>query len=178
MDIDLRLATAEDVPAIRELIPLSVRALSENYYTPDQIESALAHVFGVDTQLINDGTYFVAESEGQLVGAGGWSKRQTLYGGDQTKAQSDPLLDPTQHAARIRAFYVHPGWARRGIGRRIIQACEDAARNAGFTRIELGSTLPGEPLYTAMGYTVTEWFDIPLPDGEALPAARMYKMLE
>ena len=178
MEIQLRLATIDDIPALRELIPASVRALSENYYTPAQIESALIYVFGVDTQLIEDGTYFVAQSDGQIVGAGGWSKRKTLYGGDQTKGEADPLLDPAHDAARIRAFYVHPNWARRGIGRRIMQACEDAAREAGFTRLELGSTLPGEPLYAAMGFRVVERFDNPMPDGESLPLVRMDKVLE
>jgi GNAT superfamily N-acetyltransferase len=177
MDIQLRLATTDDIPALRELIPASVRALSEGYYTPAQIESALTYVFGVDTQLIEDGTYFVAESDAQIVGAGGWSKRETLYGGDQTKAEADPLVDPAQDAARIRAFYTHPNWARRGIGRRIMQACEDAARQSGFTRLELGSTLPGEPLYTAMGFHVTERGTITMPDGESLPYARMGKEL-
>ncbi|HMA33181.1 MAG TPA: GNAT family N-acetyltransferase [Chloroflexia bacterium] len=175
MVIELRCATIADIPALRELIPASVRALSAPYYTPAQIESALRYIFGVDTQLIADGTYFVAEQAGQIVGAGGWSKRQTLYGGDQTKAAADLLLDPAHDAARIRAFYVHPAWARRGIGRRIMRACEDAARAAGFHRLELGATLPGEPLYTAMGYRVVELLAIAMPDGEALPIARMDK---
>jgi GNAT superfamily N-acetyltransferase len=178
MEIHLRLATTADIPALRELIPASVRALSAQYYTPTQIDLALIHIFGVDTQLINDATYFVAESDGQLVGAGGWSKRKTLYGGDQVKGTADPLLDPASEPARIRAFYVHPDWARRGIGRRIIRACEEAARAAGFRQAELAATLPGEPLYRAMGYRVTERIDIPLPDGESLPCARMDKVLE
>jgi GNAT superfamily N-acetyltransferase len=177
MEIVLRLATAEDIPALRELIPASVRALSAGYYTPTQIESALTYIFGVDTQLIADGTYFVAESTGQIVGAGGWSKRATLYGGDQSKAEADPLLDPAHDAARIRAFYVHPNWARRGIGSRIMRACEAAAREAGFTRMELGSTVPGEPLYVAMGYQVSERMDVAMPDGETLPITRMDKTL-
>ena len=177
MNIELRLATIDDIPALRELIPASVRALSEGYNSPEQIESALIYVFGVDTQLILDGTYIVAEIEGQIVGAGGWSKRKTLYGGDQTKAEADPLLDPARDAARIRAFYVHPNWARRGIGRRLMQACEDAAREAGFRRMELGSTLPGEPLYRAMGFAVTERSFITFPDGESLPLALMEKAL-
>ncbi|MFL5734516.1 MAG: GNAT family N-acetyltransferase [Chloroflexia bacterium] len=177
MEIELRLATTNDIPALRELIPASVRALSENYYTPAQIESALVHIFGVDTQLIEDSTYFIAESDGQIVGAGGWSKRKTLYGGDQTKGQADPLLDPSHDAARIRAFYVHPNFARRGIGRRLMQACEDAARQAGFKKMELGSTLPGEPLYTAMGFQVTKRTGAPMLDGEFLPIALMEKTL-
>jgi predicted N-acetyltransferase YhbS len=178
MAIELRLATAEDIPALRELIPLSVRTLSQGYYTPAQIESALIHVFGVDTQLIADGTYFVAEDAGQIVGAGGWSKRKTLYGGDQSKEEADPLLDPTHDAAHIRAFYVHPDWARRGIGSSIMRACELAAREAGFTRMDLGATLAGEPLYAAMGFQVRERVDIPMPDGESIPAAMMEKTIQ
>ncbi|MEO8286079.1 MAG: GNAT family N-acetyltransferase [Chloroflexota bacterium] len=178
IDIQLRLATGKDIPALHELIPTSVRELSINYYTLAQIESAIIHIFGVDTQLIEDSTYFVAESDGQIVGAGGWSKRKTLYGGDQSKAEADPLLDPVHEPARIRAFYVHPDWARRGIGSRIIRACEGAARDAGFTRLELAATLPGEPLYAAMGYSVIERTSIPLPDGESLPIARMGKLLK
>jgi GNAT superfamily N-acetyltransferase len=178
MDISLRLATPDDVPALRDLIPLSVRALSKGYYTSAQIESGLKYVFGVDSQLIADGTYFVAENATHLVGAGGWSKRKTLYGGDQSKGEADPLLDPAHDPAHIRAFYVHPDYARRGIGRRIMQACEDAARAAGFTRLDLGSTVAGEPLYAAMGFHVRERVEIPMPDGEALSAAMMDKVLE
>ena len=177
MDIQLRVATTDDIPAIRELIPASVRALSDGY-TPAQIESALKYIFGVDTQLIEDGTYIVAETEGLIVGAGGWSKRQTLYGGDQSKGEADPLLDQSRDAARIRAFYTHPNYARRGIGRSIMQACEDAAREAGFTRMELGSTLAGEPLYSAMGFKVTSRTEIPMPDGTSIPASMMGKVLE
>jgi GNAT superfamily N-acetyltransferase len=177
LEIQLRLAITGDIPALRALIPASVRALSAGYYTPRQIDLALIDVFGVDTQLINDGTYVVAECDGQLVGAGGWGKRKTLYGGDHGKSADEPLLDPASEPARIRAFYVHPDWARRGIGRRIMRACEEAARAAGFTRLELAATVPGEPLYRAMGYRVTERIQIPLPDGESLPCALMDKVL-
>ena len=119
----------------------------------------------------------MTETGGRIVGCGGWSTRQTLYGGDQMKAAADPLLDPATDAARIRAFFVHPDHARQGIGRRIIEACEAAAQQAGFTRMELGATLPGEPLYAAMGYAVTDRFEIALPDGERLPCAHMAKTL-
>lgn len=129
ISISLRLAAAPDVPALQELIHESVRALSASYYTPRQIESALTHVFGVDSQLLLDETYFVAEGEGKVVGCGGWSKRNTLFGGDQAKTNpTDDLLIPGEHAARLRAFYVHPQWSRRGIGNLITKACEDAAR--------------------------------------------------
>jgi GNAT superfamily N-acetyltransferase len=179
MSFVVRLATEQDVPTLKQLIPTSVRALSAGYYTDRQIESALIHIFGVDSQLIADGTYFAVEVEadGRIVGCGGWSKRKTLYGGDQMKGGVDDLLDPTHDAARIRAFFVDPAWARRGVGRRIIEACEAAARQAGFRQMELGATLPGEPLYAAMGYAVTDRFDIAMPDGEVLPAAHMAKTL-
>ena len=177
MALVVRLATERDIPSLTRLIPESVRSLSVGYYTERQIESSLGYVFGVDSQLIADGTYYVAVAGEQIVGCGGWSKRQTLYGSDQMKEEADPLLDPARDAARIRAFFVHPEWTRRGIGRRIIEECEAAARREGFRRMELGSTLPGEPLYAAMGYTVTDRFEIPLPDGESLPAAHMAKSL-
>jgi len=158
MNITIRLAEMDDVPALKELIPLSARELSNGYYTSEQTESMIKYIIGVDTQLIIDQTYYVAEADGQIVGCGGWSKRKTLYGGDQIKEQEDPLLDPKVDAGHIRAFFVHPQWTRQGIGRRIILACEAAARTEGFTRMDLGATLPGEPLYAALGYVVTERF--------------------
>jgi GNAT superfamily N-acetyltransferase len=117
----------------------------------------------------------VVTNDEVIVGCGGWIKRRMLYGGDQMKGEAEDLLDPATDAARIRAFFVDPDWARRGIGRRLIEACEAAARREGYQRMELGATLPGEPLYAAMGYMVTERFDIPMPDGETLPAAHMVK---
>jgi GNAT superfamily N-acetyltransferase len=150
MNVQIRPATLADIPAIQRLIQESVEGLSAAHYSPRQIASALTHVFGVDTQLILDGTYFVAEIENHIAGSGGWSKRATLFGGDQSKPdEPEPLLDPLVAAARIRAFYVHPQYARQGVGRKIVNACEAAARAAGFIRIELVATLPGEPLYTA-----------------------------
>lgn len=176
MSFALRLALHSDVSALQELIPRSVRELSREVYTTDQIESAIVHIFGVDTQLIDDQTYFVVEASSVMVGCGGWSKRKTLFGGDQTKAATvDSLLDPAVDAARIRAFFVHPDWKRQGIGRLIINACESAAIEAGFRRFELVATLPGEPLYAATGYCVTNRFEIPMPDGNSLPASRMIK---
>lgn len=177
MEILIRVALMNDVPALKELIPKSARELSKDYYTPKQIDSAIKYIFGVDTQLISDKTYYVAEAEGQIVGCGGWSKRKTMFGGDQMKAEQDPMLDPTQDAGRIRAFFIHPQWARKGIGRRIIQACEDAAKADGFTRMELVSTMPGEPLYAAMGYEITNKFDQPMTDGTSLSLAHMKKQL-
>jgi len=174
----IRLAAMEDVPALEELIAASVRELSLPYYSAREIDSALMHVFGVDRQLINDRTYFVAEIDGQIVGCGGWSKRKTLFGGDQAQAaRVDELLNPATDAARVRAFYVHPQWARQGIGRQILKACEEAASESGFTRLELIATLPGEPLYSAQGYERVGPFEIPLPEGHSLPAFHMRKRL-
>jgi GNAT superfamily N-acetyltransferase len=175
--IRLRLAEVRDIPALRELIEISVRKLSNGYYTAPQIESALINVFGVDTQLILDQTYFVAEAGEQLIGCGGWSKRNTLFGGDQAKVEADDLINPDAAPARLRAFYVHPDWSRRGVGKLITQACEAGALSSGFRRLELIATLPGEPLYAAAGYEKIEPFEIPLPDGLSLPAFRMAKNL-
>jgi N-acetylglutamate synthase-like GNAT family acetyltransferase len=173
----IRLATSADLPALRELIPVSVRGLSHAYYSKAQIESAIRHIFGPDTQLVTDGTYFVAESGTELVGCGGWSRRRTLFGGDEMKNEEDPLLDPHTEAARVRAFFVHPDWARRGIGGRILEACANAARAAGFRRAELVATLPGEPLYRACGFEVLERFEAPMIDGQTLPVVRMARTL-
>jgi GNAT superfamily N-acetyltransferase len=177
MTVSIRLATLDDIPALQNLICESVRALGAKYYTAGQIESALRHVFGVDTQLIIDQTYFVAVDGDDVAASGGWSKRKTLFGGDQSKSMADPLLDKAMEAARIRAFYVHPRWSRKGIGSLILKACEDAARSEGFRRVELLSTLPGEPFYLARGYARQEAMPIETPDGESLPAFRMTKLL-
>jgi GNAT superfamily N-acetyltransferase len=170
---DVRVATDADVPALRTLIAESVRGLSAGYYTPAQAEAALVHVFGPDTQLIADGTYYVVESDGALVAAGGWSRRRTLYGGDQTKSGADPVLDPAAEPARIRAFFVHPAWARRGLGRLMFEQCRDAARAAGFQELTLVATLPGVPLYEALGFTAGERFVVPMPGRLELPVVRM-----
>ncbi len=178
MDLQIRLATTDDIPALQQLIRESVSVLSADHYSAEQIASALSHVFGVDSQLIRDETYVVAEVGNEIVGSGGWSKRKTLFGGDQAKSEAtETLLDPTTDAARIRAFYVHPRWSRRGIGSRMLAACEDAARNAGFSRTELAATLPGVPLYSARGYEKGELIQIEMPDGALLPTFRMTKRL-
>jgi GNAT superfamily N-acetyltransferase len=143
MEISIRAAEMDDVPTLQELIPLSVRELSRGFYTPEQTESAIRYIFGVDTQLVDDKTYYVAEADSRIVGCGGWSKRKTMFGGDQMKEDADPLLDPATDAGRIRAFFIHPDWGRKGIGRRIIQACEEAAKADCFTRMELVTTMPG-----------------------------------
>lgn len=177
--VRLRVATHDDLDAIRALIPLSVRGLSGGYYSPRQIESAIRYVFGPDTQLIRDGTYFVVEDvDGAMVGCGGWSLRRTLYGGDQAKEVEDPRLDPATEPARIRAFFVHPDHARRGIASRIMDACVDAARAAGFRSLQLAATLPGEPLYRAFGFQAVEQIESTLPDGVEIRFVRMARDID
>ena len=173
----IRTASEGDIEALQVLIPLSVRALQAPYYTEQQIEAALGPVFGVDRQLIQDQTYFIAEREGRIVGCGGWSKRLSLFGGDEGRARQDGELDPKKDPARIRAFFVHPDHARQGIGRALIDACERGILAEGFTRAELVATLAGEPLYAACGYAVVERFDIPLQNGMGLPAVKMSRKL-
>jgi len=154
-----------------------VRGLQMGDYSAAQIEESLRSVYGVDTQLIADGTYFAVECGEAMVGCGGWSKRKTLYGGDQFNAREDSLLDPACDAARIRAFFVHPEWARRGIGALLLEACEAAAIDAGFRRLEMGATLTGVPFYRAKGYTAAEEMSVPMPGGLALPIVRMWKVV-
>jgi GNAT superfamily N-acetyltransferase len=180
MDFKLRHADSSDVSALRALIDASVRGLQASDYTAVQIENALQKVYGVDTQLIADGTYFVVETQSVdanniIVGCGGWSKRKTLYGGDQWSGREPELLDPESDAAKIRAFFVHPGWARAGVGSMILEACESAARRAGFKRFEMGATLTGIPFYRAKGYLELEPLSVPLADGLSLPIVRMEK---
>jgi N-acetylglutamate synthase-like GNAT family acetyltransferase len=188
MNIHIRPATMTDIPRLQELIESSVRGLQAEHYSPAQIEGALQSVYGVDSQVIADGTYFAVEvSDSQyresqggstIAGCGGWSKRKTLYGGDQFAAREDSLLDPAQDAARIRAFFVHPHWARRGIGGLILEACENAARAAGFKRLEMGATLSGVAFYQAKGYAAMESLEVPLGNGESLPIVKMAKDLK
>jgi GNAT superfamily N-acetyltransferase len=174
----LRLATPADVPALRQLIEASVRGLSAGYYTEAQVESALRYVFGPDSQLIADRTYYVMTDEaGDLIAAGGWGRRRTLHGGDQMKAADDPLLDPATDAARIRAFFVHPAWARRGLARRLFERCAADAFAAGFRALELTATLPGEPLYRALGFEPRDQSVATLPDGQVLATVHMTRPL-
>jgi GNAT superfamily N-acetyltransferase len=176
MDIQIRLARLEDISDLESLIPESARTLQADCYTPEQIEGALGNVFGVDSQLIQDGTYFIAENTHQIIGCGGWSKRKTLYGGDRgKKVEEDELLDPIVDSARIRAFFVHPAWARRGIGSQIMKQCEAAALEAGFKTIEIIATLTGEQLYSRFGYDLSQKFEILLPNKSVLPVVRMIK---
>ncbi|HEY2377461.1 MAG TPA: arsinothricin resistance N-acetyltransferase ArsN1 family B [Gemmatimonadaceae bacterium] len=172
-----RQATPADVPAIRALIDASVRGLSEPLYTPQQIDSALRHLFGPDSQLIADGTYYVADIGDEVVACGGWSQRETLHGGDQAKHGDDPLIDPRVSPARLRAFFVHPRWSRRGIGRLLFHECSTAASAAGFRDLELTATLPGEQLYATLGFTVVERGAVKMPDGVELQTSRMRRSL-
>jgi GNAT superfamily N-acetyltransferase len=180
LNIRIRRATPDDVPRLREIIDASVRGLQAADYSPAQIEGALQSVYGVDSQLIADGTYFVAEiadpaGNTPIVACGGWSRRKTLYGGDQFAGREDSFLDPARDAAKIRAFFVHPQWARQGIGSLILDACEKAAIAAGFTRLEMGATLSGVAFYHAKGYAEIESQSVPLRNGERLAIVRMSK---
>jgi N-acetylglutamate synthase-like GNAT family acetyltransferase len=172
--VELRQAQPADIPALKALIAASVMVLQTDY-SEAQRRAALGTVFGVDTQLIIDQTYLVIEVAGEIVACGGWSFRKTLYGADALAGREDNKLDPETDAARIRAFFVKPGWTRRGLGAQILSACESAARAAGFTRAELGATLTGIPLYSAFGYTPIEETQAPLADGQTLAIVRMGK---
>jgi GNAT superfamily N-acetyltransferase len=177
MDIRIRPAVPADVPRLRALLEASVRALHVPDYTPAQIEGALASVYDVDSRLIEDGTYLVAETgmPPEIVGCGGWSRHATLYGGDNFAGRADDLLDPARDAAKIRAFFVDPARARSGIGSLILAACERGADAAGFTRLELGATLPGVPFYERHGYAALDRADTVMPNGETLAVVRMAK---
>jgi GNAT superfamily N-acetyltransferase len=191
-DVQIRLAVPADLPALRELIEASVRGLQARDYSQQQMDAALRTVFGVDSRLIADGTYFVAEAAARrrdqlasptqlghtaavMAGCGGWSKRKTLYGGDRWRERQDDLLDPLHDAAKIRAFFIHPDWARRGIGSMMLDACEAAAMAAGFTRFEMGATLTGAKLFRERGYAALEPIDLPLENGITLPIIHMSK---
>ena len=171
----LRLAQIDDIPVLEALIAESVRRLQAGDYSHAQREGALVSVFGVDRQLIEDGTYFAIEADGRIAACGGWSRRRTLFGGDRVAGRNDALLDPATDAARIRAFFVHPDWARRGLGAMLLDACETAARAAGFARLEMAATLTGVPFYAAHGYRTGERIEVPLSNGERLPVVVMGK---
>ncbi|WP_446742969.1 GNAT family N-acetyltransferase [Silvibacterium acidisoli] len=179
-EVRFRAATTDDIVRLRTLIDESVRALQPGDYSQAQIEGALQGTLGVDSQLLDDGTWYVVELPGAaagtpLIAAGGWSRRKTLCGGDGISDRDSGFLDPAKDFAKIRAFYVHPDWARKGIGTRLLEHCENAARAAGFHRFEMGATLTGVPLYRKYGYIETSRFTTPLPNGEALEIVRMEK---
>jgi GNAT superfamily N-acetyltransferase len=180
LDVTIRAATEADLPVLRLLIERSCRELQANDYTPAQLDGALGHALGVDTQLIRDRTYFVAElaqAPHTIVACGGWSFRKTLFGSDGLPDRIPESLDPHTDAAKIRAIFIHPDYARRGLGSVILKHCEDAAAAAGFTRLEMGSTLTGVPLYSLKGYVAQDRVDVPLPNGEFLPVIKMTKSL-
>jgi N-acetylglutamate synthase-like GNAT family acetyltransferase len=177
MEYTIRKAKMNDCPAIEKLIALSARGLSAQDYTPEQIEGALQGAFGVDTQLIKDGTYFVVEAEGLMVGCGGWSKRKTLFGSDKREARDPGELDPAIDPAKIRAFFVHPDWARKGIGRALLDRCESEAKAAGFRSFEMMATLPGVRLYAACGYFGSEKVQYKLPSGKTIEFVPMKKSI-
>jgi GNAT superfamily N-acetyltransferase len=170
-----RLAVREDIPTLAVLMHAAITELQKPFLDAAQIQSSRA-IMGLDTQLIEDGTYFVVEAGAALAGCGGWSRRSTLYGGDQTPGRSPALLNPAQDPAKVRAMYTHPAHVRRGVGRLILTLCEDAARAAGFRRVELMATRSGEPLYRACGYEPVEAvYDD--RGGVAVPLLRMTKVL-
>ena|SRR6185503_1311510 len=177
MDYEVRKATLDDREAITELIAASARRLSREHYADAQIEAAIASVFGVDSSLIEDETYFVAEQNGTLIGCGGWSSRKTLFGGDQFSTRDTARIDPATEPAKIRAFFVHPEHARKGVARALLSICEREAKAHGFGALELLSTLPGIKFYEANGYSPTGNFDLELANGVKIPFVPMSKQL-
>jgi GNAT superfamily N-acetyltransferase len=173
----LRKATLADIPALNALIARSARGLSTRDYRPEQIEGALQGAFGVDSQLLADETYFVVEDAGQIVGCGGWSFRSTLFGGDARSGRDSSILDPKTHAAKIRAFFVDPGHARRGIGSLLLDHCENQARARGYLEVELMATLPGAKLYTARGYSAGSLVRFDVSSEESIEFIPMHKPL-
>jgi GNAT superfamily N-acetyltransferase len=175
MAYKIRKASANDLVALASLIALSARRLSTQVYTAAQIEAALCGTYGVDSQLIKDGTYFAAENDGKIVGCGGWSRRRTICGGDSYGGRDDAELDPAVDAAKIRAFFIHPEYARQGIGKSILERCEAEAIAHGFSRFELMATLPGVPFYTALGYERRTPVSQALNDGITIEFVPMHK---
>jgi len=171
-----RLATQADMPALQQLMTAAIRELLPQFLSPEKVEASFA-VMGVDSQLIEDGTYFILEEDGVMAGCGGWSRRATLFGHNHTAGRDSRLLDPKSEPARVRAMYTAPAFVRRGVGRQILQLCEAAARAEGFSRTELGATKGGEPLYRACGYAEIEHLEVPTPNGVTVPITRMGKQL-
>jgi GNAT superfamily N-acetyltransferase len=175
MNFDHRLATRADLPALTDLMAAAIGELQKGFLTHDQIAASRV-IMGLDTQLIDDKTYFIVEADGVLAGSGGWSRRNTLYGGDHTPGRNAALLDPSTDAARVRAMYTNPAFARRGVGRLLLSLCEAAAAAEGFRRVELAGTMSGEPLYRKCGYDPIERFTDDR-GGVAVPLVRMGKTL-
>ncbi len=178
MEFQIRTARSADIDQITELIAASVRGLAHGFYDDRQIELSIKSVFGVDTELINDGTYFVVESDGRIAGCGGWSRRKTLYGAsDYADSRNPEILDPAVDAAKIRAFFIPPNWARKGIGTLILNTCESEATAEGFKSAEMMATLPSVHLYRARGYGGDERVQIPVGEGVAIECIKMRKEL-
>ena len=171
-----RLATRADLPALETLMTISIRQLVGAYLDTARVEASF-EIMGVDTQLIDDGTYFAIVHERHIVGCGGWSRRATLFGGDHFATRDARLLDPATEPARVRAMYTHPDFARRGIGRLVLSLCEAAAAREGFKSLELAATVAGEPLYAACGFSVIERMEVPTSKGVKIPGARMSKWI-
>jgi GNAT superfamily N-acetyltransferase len=177
MTLTHRLAQIDDLPALHALMGRAIAQLQHGFLSPEQVHAS-HQVMGLDTQLVKDQTYFLIESEGRIVGCGGWSWRATLFGGDESIVAREPLpLDPATDAAKIRAMYTSPDFARRGIGRTILGLCEGAARAAGFAKVEMMATLAGVPLYRACGYTDIEPFEAVTGEGVTVPLIRMGKLI-
>ena len=170
-----RLARLADMPALKGLMDAAIGELQKGFLEPDQI-AASRTIMGLDSQLIEDGTYFIVECGGDIAGCGGWSRRNTLYGGDHSPGRNAALLDPKTDAARVRAMYTNPAYARRGVGRLILSLCEAAAAAEGFTRVELAGTMSGEPLYSSCGYEPIERFQDDR-GGAPVPLVRMGKAI-
>jgi GNAT superfamily N-acetyltransferase len=171
-----RTATPRDLPALSALMDASIRGLMAHYLDAVRVEASF-EIMGVDTSLIEDGTYFAVESDGRIIGCGGWSRRATLFGGDHSAGRDARLLDPQSEPARIRAMYTHPDFARQGVGRLVLSLCEADAAREGFQAFELVSTVAGLPLYSSCGYEVIEAIDVPTSKGVTVPCAKMTKRL-
>ncbi len=177
MNTTIRLAELSDVPVLESLIAKSARALGRPDYTEAQIEAALGTAWGVDTQLIQDRTFYIVEADGRAVACGGWSYRQALFGGERQLDRQSLELDPHRDSARIRAFFVAPEWVRRGLGRQLLEQCETAARARGFKTFELVATLPGRKLYQSFGYEGEKRVEYPLKDGVTIEFIPMRKII-
>jgi len=178
MDYTLRPARFDDIPALESLIKDSARALSRDDYSDAEIEACVTHVFGVDSELVADGTYYVAEADGEPLACGGWSKRRTLFGGDNYAGRESGFLDPATEPAKIRAFFIRPDMARRGLGTLILRRCEVEAKRAGFSRMEMMATLPGVKLYRALGYQGDTIQVFTMPDGVDVRFVQMARALD